>query len=246
MGSRDGHDAAELAAAFPGARVVCFEPNPDTVDLVRAMAEQHPLLDAIPCALLDTDGEVTFYKIDPAHTVTTWADGNPGASSLFEATGDYPFETYAQTATAVDGARGDSLISKGISPAPELIWIDVQGAELMVLEGLGRYIDHVELVSVELSLAPIYHGQALAPAVVSFLQLHGLLWHSVAHPSEWQFDAVFVRTGGADIRLRLRNQLWNWSLRSRPKPGIREPIPVAALRGPQSLRRRLRDLRRSS
>ena len=47
-------------------------------------------------AVCDYDGSITFYPINQEKTITTWKDGNPGASSLFKSNGKYPIETYVQ------------------------------------------------------------------------------------------------------------------------------------------------------
>ena len=56
----------------------------------------HPMISLVECAVGDRDGNATFHPMDPQRTVTTWADGNPGASSLFVASGKYEVETYVQ------------------------------------------------------------------------------------------------------------------------------------------------------
>ena len=124
----------------------------------------------IDLAVTDFDGTTTFHKIDPHRTVTTWADGNPGASSLFVASGKYPIEQYVQTPVRVRAGRLDVLIDAESIPAPELLWIDLQGAELAALRGLGRHLSRVGIVYVELSFLDIYDGQPMARDVIRFLR----------------------------------------------------------------------------
>ena len=81
LGSRDGEDAARLAVAAPDAHVIAFECNPDTVPTVQSRLADVPKARAVDLAVTDFNGTTTFHKIDPLRTVTTWADGNPGASS---------------------------------------------------------------------------------------------------------------------------------------------------------------------
>ena len=227
IGSRDGLDGLALSRAHPNARVICFEPNPDTFQQVarNAARAENVAIDAYPYALCDEDGPVTFFKIDPVATRTTWSDGNPGASSLYVASGEYPKEDYVQVPVTVKGRRAKTVIEQGV-PVPDLVWMDVQGAELSVLQGFGDRLWDVSAIYVELSLRPIYTGQALAADVVRFLSSSGFRWHSVTRTGEWQFDALFVRGGRYDVRLIARDRALNFSLKSRLQFGIRQHVPT--------------------
>jgi len=192
LGSRDGEDAARLAAVAPDAQVVAFECNPDTVATVERRLAIVPNARAIDLAVTDFDGDTTFYKIDPHKTITTWEDGNPGASSLFVATGKYPIEQYVQTPVSVRAGRLDTLINSETIPPPELVWIDLQGAELAALRGLGTHLGQVGLVYVELSFMGIYEGQPLAKDVIRFLGRRGFVIAAIPWKGEFQCDVLFV------------------------------------------------------
>ena len=192
LGSRDGDDAARLAAAAPDAHVIAFECNPDTVPTVQGRLADVPKARAVDLAVTDFDGTTTFHKIDPLRTVTTWADGNPGASSLFVASGKYPIEQYVQTPVRVRAGRLDTLIDAGAVPPPELLWIDLQGAELAALRGLGIHLGRVGIVYVELSFLDIYDGQPMARDVIRFLRRAGFVIAAVPWKGTFQCEALFV------------------------------------------------------
>ncbi len=192
LGSRDGEDAARLAAAAPSAHVVAFECNPDTVPTVRRRLADVPNARALDLAVTDFNGTTTFHKIDPERTVTTWVDGNPGASSLFMASGKYPIEQYVQTPVRVRAGRLDVLIDAEAIPPPELLWIDLQGAELAALRGLGRHLSRVRIVYVELSFLDIYDGQPVARDVIGFLRSAGFAIAAVPWKGAFQCEALFV------------------------------------------------------
>ncbi len=204
LGSRDGEDAARLAAAAPDARVFAFECNPDTAPTVRRRLADVPNAQAIDLAVTDFDGMTTFHKIDPHRTVTTWEDGNPGASSLFVATGKYPVEQYVQTPVSVRAGRLDALIDAEAMPPPELLWIDLQGAELAALRGLGVRLRDVCLVYVELSFLEIYEGQPLVKEVVRFLRRAGFAIAAVPWKGEFQCEVLFVNLRRLRLSARAR------------------------------------------
>ena len=225
VGSRDGEDGIALLRAFPESVVHCFEPNPNTFPKVRNCADQSGgCLVPHSIALCNEDAAVTFFCIDQELTVTPWEDGNPGASSLFEASGNYDHvERYVQTAITVEGSRGDSLINSEQVPRPNLIWMDVQGAELLVLKWLEEYLPSVDAIFLELSLKEIYRGQALAPEVVDILK-RNFYWHSVYRHGPWQFDALFVSRRIKNSGLSMRDALFRWSLKTHLKIGIARPL----------------------
>ena len=97
IGSRDGRQAIELSHLFPKAEIVAVECNPDTIDRCRRNIVSHSRIKLVTKAINSYSGRCPFYAIDAARTVTAWADGNPGASSLFVATAEeYPPEKYVQ------------------------------------------------------------------------------------------------------------------------------------------------------
>jgi len=95
----------------------------------------------------------------------------------------------------------DELIeAHSLDPTHELLKIDVQGFESAVLDGSSRHLDQLAAVQLELSLVPLYDGQALMPQLVERMSLHGfdlwLLEPGFAAPDSgrlFQCDGVFVR-----------------------------------------------------
>lgn len=192
LGSRDGEESLGFAAEFPTARIVAFECNPATLPACRRAAEREPRIQVVEGAVHNTDGEISFFPIDPARTRTTWRDGNPGASSLFRANGSYPHETYVQTEIRVSCHRLDTLIQDGKIPAPDVLWMDLQGAEALALEGLGAFLDGVQWIWVEVSFKAMYHGQCMFADVDALLAARGFCRDAVT-PEGWQTDVCYYR-----------------------------------------------------
>jgi FkbM family methyltransferase len=83
-----------------------------------------------------------------------------------------------------------------------LLKLDVQGSELEALRGGERFLGRVEAVELELSLAPMYEGQALYRDVLDFLHERGFLLVAVdpgytdaTTGYMQQMDAILVRRG---------------------------------------------------
>ena len=191
IGSRDCMQSIEFYNAFPKARIYAFECNPNTLNICRnniqAYSDRITLVEGAVC---DYNGEITFYPINKDKTITTWHDGNPGASSLFMATGNYPHEKYIQDEIKVNCHRLDTLIQNNMPPA-DLIWMDLQGAELLALKGLGENIKNVKLIYTEVSHQEMYSGQVLFNELNDFLLNNDFILQNPLSLNGWQEDAVY-------------------------------------------------------
>ncbi len=173
IGSRDALQAIELAGLFPSAQVVAIECNPDTLERCRRNIARHPRIRLVEKAVHSYTGRCQFHPIDTDHTVTSWPDGNPGASSLFIATGNYPAERYVQNTVEVDCVRLDMLCGTLGLDVIDLIWMDLQGAELLALQSAGALLEKTRYIYTEVSHRSLYHGQCLFDEVDAFLKSHG-------------------------------------------------------------------------
>ena len=194
IGSRDCRQAIELSQLFPAAQVVAIECNPATLERCRQNIRPHSRITLVERAVNLHTGRCPFFAIDPGRTVTTWADGNPGASSLFVAAGEYPVEKYVQKRIEVDCTRLDDLCRELRIPAIDLIWIDLQGAELLAFESAGSLLEKVRYIYTEVSFRPIYHGQCLFDDVDAFLTARGFRRCTEILPERWQQDVIYENT----------------------------------------------------
>ena len=167
VGGHIGYHALGFAAHQPAARVVSFEPNPANLARLRVNLDRNADLaariDVVPTALADRSGDLTLVASDDV-------DGG-GSSCSFLAGSETPFagatyDAFGRTTVAVRTI--DDLAYDGGRPAPSLIKVDVEGAELMVLRGASRTIDQ------------------LAPAWLIEVHTIGLMF---------QIDALFQSTG---------------------------------------------------
>jgi FkbM family methyltransferase len=109
---------------------------------------------------------------------------------------------------AVETTRLDDI--DGLRP-PDYVKIDVQGAELMVLENGLRTLENVLVLETEVEFLPLYKGQPLFADLQAFLHARGFLVHKLIEVAGRNFrpivtpnpfepisqilwaDAVFVR-----------------------------------------------------
>ena len=127
-------------------------------------------------AVNDHDGTCIFNAIDPEKTETPWFDGNRGASSLFKSNGAYNhIETYVQKELEVSCTQLKTFCKENNIDHVDLIWMDLQGAELIALESMGKeLLSTVQVIHTELETTPIYKNQCLYSDVHQFLKTNGM------------------------------------------------------------------------
>lgn len=194
IGSRDAHQAIELAGLFPNAQVVAIECNPATLELCRKNVAGHPRVRLVEKAIHSYTGRCRFHPIDTTRTVTSWPDGNPGASSLFLSTGDYPAERYVQDTIELDCIRLDALCGELGIDVIDLIWLDLQGAELLALQSAGGLLEKTRYIYTEVSHRPLYQGQCLFDDIDAFLKSNGFRCCTKVNRNNWQQDLIYENT----------------------------------------------------
>ena len=111
-----------------------------------------------------------------------------------------PAARYVST-EEVPATTVDDLVARHrLDPASTLLKIDVQGYEKSVLDGAAQTLPKFAAVRTEMSLVPLYDGQALMPEIMAYLAEHGFdLWfleRGFTDPSSrrmLQLDGIFFR-----------------------------------------------------
>ena len=125
IGSNTGLFAIDAALTIPDLQVYAFEPQPSLVHHIRRSIAANHLLNVIPLELMlgKEDGEAVLHLT--SHSVH--ASVTPR---------ERRFKTLVRPVR-----RLDTLIDSGDVKAPDVIKIDVEGAEVMVFEGALRTLE---------------------------------------------------------------------------------------------------------
>lgn len=125
IGANTGLYSCFVISECPQCQVIAFEPYPPNVLELKENAEMNDpeRISIIDAALSDKSGKVLFSMPN---------DSNPGhgTSSITE----------DQTEEYVRSVRGDELISKGKISPPNIVKIDVEGAEPLVIDGIKNVV----------------------------------------------------------------------------------------------------------
>lgn len=125
-----------VVAAAAGAETVAIEPHPENVDRIRDNLRRNGLGGRVrQLALSDAAEKRQFRTSTPGRTGSFGSlDGN-GTDEESNDDGAFPVRT----------VRGDALVDDGL-PRPDVLKIDVQGAELDALYGLERSLADCRIV----------------------------------------------------------------------------------------------------
>ena len=185
IGAYRGGWTRTAAEVFPAARFVLFEANGDHAPELAASGHRHLI-----AALGAQDGGTRAFHVPRAGDVT-------GASLYVENTAHYAAANLQVREVAI--ARLDTLVARDGLPAPDLVKIDVQGAELEVLAGASGTLAGASVLIVEVSLVDYNKRAPLMAEVIAAVDRIGFKCADVAElhrtPTNFvlQLDLVFVR-----------------------------------------------------
>jgi FkbM family methyltransferase len=198
VGANVGQWGRELRSQVGYAgRIVSFEPMCAAHARLERAAHDDPLWQVAPRAAIGAQEGL----------VTLNVAANSQSSSLLPMLAAHvdaaPGSEYAAT-EEVRIAQLDALAMQYLQPdSTVFLKIDTQGYEKQVLHGAARTLARVQGVQLELSLVPLYEGQALLPELTSLVQDSGFeLWAltpAFADPRSGrllQVDATFFRRQG--------------------------------------------------
>jgi len=192
IGARDCKESVYFSNTYPEGKIYSFECNPDTLSICRERINGVNNIFLIDSAVSEVDGEVPFYKINKEKTKTTWSDGNPGASSLFQSSGKYEVENYVQDEIKVKSTRLDTFLQNKEIDNVDILWMDIQGSELAALHSLGEYIKRVSFIHSEVEFFEIYKNQPLFKDIKRYLNNNNFYLYTFTNIGRYSGDAVFI------------------------------------------------------
>lgn len=195
VGARDCTETVMFDMRLPSSKIFAFECNPDTLPKCHKAVSDKKNITLIEKAVTDHEGEVTFYQINNEKTITNHPHGtNPGASSIFEANEEYSLEKYSQNKITVPTTTIKKFSEEYNVDHVDLMWMDIQGAELMALQGAKDFLDKIALIHLETEFFSIYKNQPLFPELKSFLNKKGFRLYTFTTFGKFAGDAIFINT----------------------------------------------------
>ncbi|MFL5915685.1 MAG: FkbM family methyltransferase [Gaiellaceae bacterium] len=176
IGCNDGGDTLEFLAEFRGCRIHCFECDPRPIREFRSrVSDDRARLHEV--AVADRAGRVALHMSGGTHENAHRGDWDL-SSSLLEPTGHlsvYPWVTF-ERACDVAAVRLDDWAEKAIPEGVvDFVWMDVQGAEHLVIAGGASTFARTRFCYFEYAESELYRGQRRLPALLQALGTYRLL-----------------------------------------------------------------------
>lgn len=192
-GSFDGKDTAALAACWPRGHVHAFEPVPAIFQLLEKNTHQLAHVHRYPYALSSATGTAQFHvsekpskpgkpfqagSLHKAHERLQWSD------AVYNEVISVP------TITVCEWAYKESISHI------DFLWLDAQGHELAILQGVGDLLNTVKVIYCEVHFIQAYEGQPLYQEIKNWLELRGFaqVAQDFTNQTDWFFgNALFVK-----------------------------------------------------
>jgi len=182
IGACEGEDTIKLRRKFPEAKIYAFEPLPKNVGRMKKNYEKYSAknIKIFELALSDKNGTAEFHVSsghpDDQPKTDKWDYGNKSSSLLppKEHKKILKWVKFNQD-IKVRTRRLDSFCKDESIKAIDFAFIDVQGAELMVLKGAGDILKNIGMVWMEVEAIELYSGQPLKNDVEKFMLGNGFV-----------------------------------------------------------------------
>ena len=196
IGAYNGMSAKRFHEIYPHARIHCFEPSPDSYNLLADMASMPEYsAQVIPhrLALSDRAGQCVLFRHQAPQT-DSMLETHPYALTQWP---DERFQPITDCVTEVETV--DQFCSNEDIDYIEILKIDAQGEDFRILKGAESMLKHnsIGIIIVELYFVPVYQSQGQPHEIIHYLTSHGFtnityLCHDVdSHGRLLCVDAVF-------------------------------------------------------
>jgi FkbM family methyltransferase len=193
-GAFDGCDTQKIATFFPKATIHAFEPVPTIFKKLEERTRCFPQIHRYQLALSDRTGNSTFYVSEkPTHPGIPSQAGSllQPKERLSHSAMQFPYTIDVATITIDEWAQRSAI------DLIDMLWLDLQGHELSVLQAASTMLPRVRVIYTEVSFIESYAGQPQYHQVRAWIESQGftLLGTDFQEPHSWFFgNALFVRT----------------------------------------------------
>jgi FkbM family methyltransferase len=182
IGACEGEDSIRYARLFPNSQVYTFEPLPENREIIDSNFQKYGCENSTlyDLALSNQNGVVDFHvsggRPEKLWEGENWNYGNKSSSILAPAAEGpvYGWLEFKQKVEVLTQTL-DTFCQEAKIDRIDFIHMDVQGAELLVLNGAKKMLKNTRSIWLEVSEVETYKGQCLRTDVESFMEKAGFL-----------------------------------------------------------------------
>ena len=163
-GAFTGSDSLKIARRWPQAQIHAFEPVPELFVALREKTAPYPNITCYQLGLGSYNGTATLYlsqkptKITQASSLLAPKERLHSSPITFDTTIEIPIMTL------------DSWAAQYQIPRIDLLWLDLQGMELAVLQTAPDILKKIKTIHIEVATSERYTGQPLVQEVKEWLE----------------------------------------------------------------------------
>lgn len=178
IGACEAEDSIRYSLLFPNSTVYAFEPRQDNLAIglesIKKYNRQNIVLENIALSIENGTAEFFLSEGEPGDLKNSeeWDFGNKSSSLLPPSEEMKKHTSWLQfnKKVEVETKRLDDYVKSKNVDCIDFAHIDVQGAELMVLEGAGSFLKNIKLIWMEVEAVELYKNQPLKNDVERFMQ----------------------------------------------------------------------------
>lgn len=183
IGACEGEDSIRYANLFVKANIYAFEPRPDNIEKIKTNLINYNKSNIIiiPEALSKQEGIAEFYlssgSPEQSDYNKDWDFGNKSSSLLPPGTEMKKHHDWLKFEDRIEVQTNTlkNFCQNHLIKEIDFIHLDVQGAELMVLEGASELIHNIKVIWMEVEAVSLYKNQPLKPAIEKFMRSKGFI-----------------------------------------------------------------------
>ena len=175
VGAYIGEVAARYKKVFPQSTIYCFEPFPDSFHKLNRLCRDASIK-AHQIAFSDKEGKTTFHiNVDSSCNSLL-----PPTESDFKC---YLAKSIKDGEIQVETNTLDNFCAGAKISCIDILKLDVEGAEVKVLEGASRMLSEqaIKLIYSEVMFIPHYDGGCMFHELAAFLNRHGYTLFNLYH-----------------------------------------------------------------
>jgi len=210
IGSRDATEGLYLFHELASKKLHVFEPNPEAIVKCKENIKNENNVVLNEIGLSNKKGEIEFYPIDSQASERK----DIGLSSMYKVNPAYTKRrgNIEQKSIKIQVTTLDEYFID--EEMPNILWIDVEGAELKVFEGGGNVLKNVNLIQVEVGFREMHVGKPLFWSIddflkqndfrfygfVEFSKIKGWMYKNKLLPNlPWRANAIYYKNMEPDL-----------------------------------------------
>jgi FkbM family methyltransferase len=165
-----GIDTIKMAGFWPAGVIHAFEPVPALYAELHMNTSSYPNIQTYQLALSSTTGSARFYVSEKPHKpgrATQAGSLHAPKERLTLSPIHFPHTIMVDTMTL------DAWADRYAIPSIDLLWLDMQGHELAVLQASPRMLSTVTAIFTEVAFVEAYENQPSVDEMINFLELQG-------------------------------------------------------------------------